>query len=161
MDSGEVLRLAQRAGRIAAGADNWLADDLAGHVMLKYYETRPEVDNFEAWAVRVARNKRVDVARQQQRFDVGLTGEVLEMIYGPGWSPSMITMGRDLVVRALTDLTQREQEVLLLRATGLPAADVGRRLGMASHAVDRMVSDARTKARLALADQFPDLGGAS
>lgn len=122
------------------------AADVTQDVFLKLMTVLPQYDaqraRFAAWLLRVARNAAIDSLRES-RSSVAVADAVTV-----GREDPMSGNDRDVLRRAFADLTEAQRKVLFLcEHVGLPAVEVGRRLGKREAAVHTMHHRARVAAR--------------
>ena len=126
--------------------DNDDAADVTQDVFLKLMKVLPQYDarraRFTAWLLRIARNAAIDRLRES-RSTVTVDGAA-----EVGRDDPMTGNDRDALRDALADLTDAQRKVLFLcEHVGLPAGEVGRRLGKGEGAVHTMNHRARLAAR--------------
>lgn len=123
------------------------AADVTQDVFLKLMTVLPQYDaqraRFAAWLLRVARNAAIDSLRESRA-----SVTVADAAAGLGREDATSGNDRDVLRQAFADLTDAQRKVLFLcEHVGLPAVEVGRRLGKREAAVHTMHHRARVAAR--------------
>lgn len=127
--------------------DHHLAEDLAQTSLERTYAKWRTVRRSDAFAYcrRVLVNLNVDRIRRRRFFEVG--GDALA--HADFGVPDSTSDDRDLVVRLLTQLTERERRVVVLRHYyDLSEATVAHELGIAPGTVKSTLARALTKLRV-------------
>ena len=122
------------------------AADVTQQVFLKLMTAFPQYDvkraRFAAWILRVARNAAIDWLRESRA--VVDSAEAIEIAQEDAPTRS----DREVLRHALADLTDNQRKVLFLcEHVGLPAGEVGQRLGKREAAIHTMHHRARIAAR--------------
>jgi DNA-directed RNA polymerase specialized sigma24 family protein len=166
-----ALRTARRRLGLEAhgGVD---VDDVVQEVLLRFAQLDlAEVDNPDAWVVRVTANRCTDVQRASGHHghvpipggsdgpagaaEGGLRPEDLRIAMG-SVGPSARAMGPLMIAHALAGLSEREKLLLLRHADGWGNAELAEELGYASAAsVAVSISRAKSKVRARFASGPP------
>lgn len=152
-----VIRVTHHRGR---------AEELVQESMLKLYKRWAFVRNPEAWVYRVALRLALNSVRSEmRRSDIERRAESNRIPVGPN-QESAVQSGEEtvLVRRALAGMRERRAQLLILRYSGLPFAEVARLLGLSPSSIGTLLDRAEKdfqKRYLALSesDRRSTLGG--
>lgn len=136
--------------------DRLLAEDLAQEVFLRVYKSAPLYESrslFKVWLYRIARNVCLNELKTLQVFEK-LTEQKAETV-----SPQeeMIQAEREIRVRqAIEMLPERQKLALILRRfQGLSQEETAEVMEATSEAIEGLLTRAKARLRLALADLQP------
>ncbi len=107
-----------------------------------------EIDNTEAWIVRVTRNLAIDTAKRNDRYDAifsAITDYGLDTWADPGLNPEQEFMQEERVRKirdAVKLLTPQQQQCFQLRAQGFHYRDIGIALGISEQRAALVVKHA-------------------
>jgi RNA polymerase sigma-70 factor (sigma-E family) len=139
-------RLRRTAYRLCG--DHHLAEDLAQSALARTYARWRAVQLADAAAYthRALINLNIDRMRRRRLLEVG--DALVGQLPSPRPGPDQVAEDRDLVVRLLDQLTDRERQVVVLRHYfDLPEADVSHKLGISVGTVKSSLSKAIAKLR--------------
>jgi len=146
-----------RIGYLLTG-DHHLAEDLAQAALVRTYSSwsRVRAGDAPAYARRVLLNLNIDRLRRRRVVEVG--DAALDVVPETGRST---VEDRDLIVRLLAGLTERERRVVVLRHyCDLSEAAVAAELGIAPGTVKSALSRALAKLRVSITEDTDELRGA-
>ncbi|MBM7520258.1 SigE family RNA polymerase sigma factor [Nocardioides nitrophenolicus] len=146
-----------RIGYLLTG-DHHLAEDLAQAALVRTYSSwsRVRAGDAPAYARRVLLNLNIDRLRRRRVVEVG--DAALDVVPEAGRST---VEDRDLIVRLLAGLTERERRVVVLRHyCDLSEAAVAAELGIAPGTVKSALSRALAKLRVSITEDTDELRGA-
>lgn len=129
------------------------AEDITQEVFLDLYEalrSGHQIEFPKAWTLRVARRKCSDL--QSRPFNMDSRHESLEVVENHGSDPvQALNAGLEAqrLRGYLTLLTEREEEVLMLRLQSLKFREIGESLGITTSSVNTLLARALDKLRQA------------
>jgi RNA polymerase sigma factor (sigma-70 family) len=137
--------LVRYAGRTL---DAGLAEDIVQETLMRLYRVLRQgqrVENPKAWAFAVVHREILKTRRQNARLCQEL--HTLEAIPAPAAGP--LAEEANEVSRLFSVLTQREEEVLVLRMSALKYREIGKQLGISIKSVGTMLARALRKLQAA------------
>lgn len=147
---GVLLRYASRQTGSAQ-----LAEDIVQQSFLELYTSLRNghfIANLRAWTFAVVRNAIRKEIREYGRMSTEPM-DVIEALAGPAPEPDI--NGMPALSSALSVLSEREEEALLLRLSVMSYAEIGQQLGISPKTVSTLLTRSLKKLRKALAGTRP------
>ncbi len=140
--------------------DSALAADLAQEAFVRLYRRGSLPDDTRAWLAAVAgnllRDDRRNAARRLRLIEANSSGAVFGTAAEAPDEAVLAAERRRLVRQALSELPERDRQVLLLRQEGYSYREIGKALGLAESSVGTFLA----RAKRAFQAAFGEIHGA-
>lgn len=147
--------LVRYAGRQLGNAQ--LAEDFVQQSFLELYSALREghaIGNLRAWTFAVVRNAIRKEVREYGRVTTE-PADVMEVLAGSVPGPDVTTQHGTDLTQALSVLSEREEEALLMRLSVMTYAEIGEQLGISPKTVSTLLTRSLKKLRKVLGGTRP------